>query len=611
MKLKKNIFGIALASVALASCSEKMDYNEYTAYDKEYIERSFAYVGGLMTTIYTNIDTDWGNFSGAMLSSATDESQFSHDGNAVEDFYNGNWSPSNPRQTIWNSAYQGITYCNEILENWSNLTFDQFKLNLDYEKQMYLYKNYKYEARWARAYFYYTLVRQYGDVPFKTENTNGKDETALSCTSSDDIFDFIASECDAIKDSIIDDYAGNSSLILAKAETGRANKYAVLALKAQAALYHASPLFTKGKTAEEKKNLWAAAVVANKELIDAAEAKGYGLAVSLDTLWCSDFYSNKESCKEILFARRTASASTFESNNFPVGYSSGQGGNCPTQDFVDAFDMANGKEISDSTSGYDPQNPYANRDPRLAKTVVVNGDAWPNDLAAYNSTYPVIETFETGYHSRSGNSAGKSYATPTGYYLKKFCNPNQVLRARSGVPATTSNHGWLTFRMGGMYLNYAEALYQYFKAAGNAAAADATGTVEYTDKNGVKKSVTISASQTARAMASKTRTRSKMPVFATGMANDEFWAKYKKERQVELAFEGHRFYDVRRWMEDGDKFMNVHGMKITKNTDGSFSYEKFDISRGNGQWLDKWNLFPFSQTEILKSKNAIKQNEGW
>ena len=71
MKFKKNILGFAMAAVTLSSCN--MDYNEYTAYDKEYIQRSFAYVGGLMTMIYNDIDTDWGNLSGAMLSSATDE----------------------------------------------------------------------------------------------------------------------------------------------------------------------------------------------------------------------------------------------------------------------------------------------------------------------------------------------------------------------------------------------------------------------------------------------------------------------------------------------------------------------------------------------------------
>jgi hypothetical protein len=608
MKLNKNILCLALASLALSSCNT--DYNEYTAYDKEYIARSFTYVGGLMTKIYNDIDTDWGNLSGAMLSSATDESEYSHDGNSVEDFYNGNWSAANPHQTIWSSAYEGITYCNEVIDNWSDMTFDQYKLNIDYEKQMYLYNNYKYEARWARAYFYYTLVRQYGGVPFKIHNTTGTEETALPRVTADSIFNFIASECDDIKDKIIEDYSADAEHILAKAETGRANKYAVLALKAQAALYQASPLFTQGKTDEEKKNLWAAAVIANKELIDEAEKKGYGLASSIDALWGKEYYSEAQSYKEIIWARRTASANTFESYNFPVGYSSGQGGNCPTQDLVDAFECTDGKSISES-SLYDPTNPYANRDSRLAKTVVVNGEAWPNDLAAYNSEHPTIETYVGGFHSRTGNAAGKSYATTTGYYLKKFCNPDQILRARSGVAVTTSPHGWLTFRMGGMYLNYAEALFQYFKIAGNANAADATAMVTYTDPQGDKHTVTIPSTQTAAKMASMTRIRSGMPAFAAGMTNDEFWSKYKNERRVELAFEGHRFYDVRRWMEDGDKFMNIHRMEITKNENGSFTYNKVAFTRGDGKWQSRWNLFPFSQTEIMKSGNAIVQNPGW
>ena len=608
MKVNKQLFCFVLAAMTLSSCN--MDYNEYTAYDKEYIQRSFKYVGGLMTTIYTDIDTDWGNLSGAMLSSATDESEYSHDGNAVEDFFNGNWSSVNAHQTIWASAYQGITYCNEVIDNWSNLEFDQFKLNLDYEKQMYLYNNYQYEARWARAYFYYTLVRQYGGVPFKVHNTTGSEETALPRTSADEIFNFIISECDDIKDKIIEDYAGKSDMILSKAETARANKYAVLALKAQAALYHASPLFTQGKTPEEKKNLWAIAVAANKELIDAAEAKGYGLATNLEDLWGTEYYSDASSTKEILFARRTASSSSFEGYNFPVGYSSGQGGNCPTQDLVDAFECTDGKSIAES-SLYDATNPYANRDPRLNKTVALNGEKWPNDLADYNSEHPTIETYTGGYHSRTGNAAGKAYATTTGYYLKKFCNADQILRGRSGTAATTSPHGWLTFRMGGMYLNYAEALYQYFKACGNTNAADASGAVVITDEEGNQTTVNVPATQTAAKMASKTRLRSGMPAIATGMSNEAFWEKYKNERRVELAFEGHRFYDVRRWMEDGDKFMNIHRMEITKNEDGSYIYNKVAVTRGDGQWESKWNLFPFSQTEILKSNHAIQQNPGW
>ena len=118
-------------------------------------------------------------------------------------------------------------------------------------------------------------------------------------------------------------------------------------------------------------------------------------------------------------------------------------------------------------------------------------------------------------------------------------------------------------------------------------------------------------------MASKTRQRVSMPAFATGLSNEQFWTKYKNERRVELAFEGHRFYDVRRWKEDGNKFMTIHRMVITPvyaedgTTIESYTYNVEAVTRGNGQWLDKWNLFPIAQTEIMKSGGALTQNPGW
>ena len=156
--------------------------------------------------------------------------------------------------------------------------------------------------------------------------------------------------------------------------------------------------------------------------------------------------------------------------------------------------------------------------------------------------------------------------------------------------------------MGGMYLNYAEAVFQYFKAIGRADAADATGE---------------GFNYSARYLASLTRKRSGMPEFPSGMSNDEFWTRYKHERQGELAFEGHGYYDVRRWMDNAEtsKVMNVHAMEIVQNiseaNDTTYTYTIKPITRGNGQWDSKWNLFPFSQTEIMKSGNAIIQNEGW
>ena len=111
----------------------------------------------------------------------------------------------------------------------------------------------------------------------------------------------------------------------------------------------------------------------------------------------------------------------------------------------------------------------------------------------------------------------------------------------------------------------------------------------------------------ARELASKTRLRVKMPAIPAGLSNDAFWEKYKKERMVELAFEGHRFWDVRRWKEADKYFKNIVEMKITRNDDGSFTYKRQNVSR---QWDDKMYLFPIPQTETMKNPN-LGQNPGW
>jgi hypothetical protein len=140
------------------------------------------------------------------------------------------------------------------------LDFPEFAMNKDYQKKLFQYNNYKYECRWARAYFYFTLVRQYGGVPLKVHNTTGREETALPRASADAIFDFIDAECADIQDSIVKDYTDLGDLALASPETGRANKYTVMALRAQAALYHASPLFNPSNDA----TLWYKAAKASR-----------------------------------------------------------------------------------------------------------------------------------------------------------------------------------------------------------------------------------------------------------------------------------------------------------------------------------------------------------
>ena len=96
---------------------------------------------------------------------------------------------------------------------------------------------------------------------------------------------------------------------------------------------------------------------------------------------------------------------------------------------------------------------------------------------------------------------------------------------------------------------------------------------------------------------------------ATGLSATDFKAKYENERFIELAFEGHRFFDVRRWMEGEKYFKNIRGMRITKNADGTFTETPITVQ--NRLWENKMNLFPIPQSEIMKSGGVLTQNEGW
>jgi hypothetical protein len=98
----------------------------------------------------------------------------------------------------------------------------------------------------------------------------------------------------------------------------------------------------------------------------------------------------------------------------------------------------------------------------------------------------------------------------------------------------------------------------------------------------------------------------KMPLLSAGLSSEDFWKKYENERMIELAFEGHRFWDIRRWKE-GDKLKSIVQMKITKNDDGTFTYTRKIVNRS---WDDKMYLFPIPQSERMKNPN-LTQNPGW
>lgn len=554
MKLK-NIFLSALAVLAFSSCNEQMDYKEFSIYDTAYMQKKFERAGGFLSTIYADLDSDFGNYSGATLASATDEAVYSHDGNAIESFFNGAWSPSNANSSIWTTCYHGIAYCNMFLDEFTGLEFEDYKLDKNFMAEMYQYNNYQWEARWARAYFYFLLVRQYGGVPLITKNLPADEANVQPRATADEIFQFIDDECVAIKDTITKDYGDLGDLAMTPANNGRANNLAVLALRARAALYHASPLFNPDNNQE----LWRQAAEANKAVIDACTARGMKLSNDYKGLFIGNTnWSDAAAVGEIIFGRRMPTENnTFETYNFPVGISGagagGGGGNCPSLNLVESYEPG---------------------DSRLAQTIACNGDSWPNA-----NTIP-LETFVGGV-----NGLPNAYATPTGYYLKKYVTESVQI---AGSGANTCKHVWVTFRLAEFYLNYAEAMFN-LSGSGYQASTGFTMTPEY--------AINV------------VRRRAGLAGMEKDLSAADFKAQYEKERFVELAFEGHRFFDVRRWKEGDKYFKTIYGMQITKNADGTFTETKRVVQ--NRQWSDKMNLFPIPQSEILKSGGVLTQNPGW
>ena len=146
----------------------------------------------------------------------------------------------------------------------------------------------------------------------------------------------------------------------------------------------------------------------------------------------------------------------------------------------------------------------------------------------------------------------------------------------------------MTFRLAEFYLNYAEAMFN-LSGSGYQASTGFTMTPEY--------AINV------------VRRRAGLAGMEKDLSASDFKAQYEKERFVELAFEGHRFFDVRRWKEGDKYFKTIYGMQITKNADGTFTETKRVVQ--NRQWNDKMNLFPIPQSEILKSGGVLTQNPGW
>ena len=552
-------FLLSLSSVLLFSCAD-LDYTEQNTRDEDWTFEYFENgIKNLVFDVYAQVyNNELASNSAYFLAGATDEAQYALETGAVNNYVNGGWSPANPYSNTWDKSYTAIADVNMYLEKIDQTDISDWQYNPDYNIWVQQLEIFPYELRFLRAYFYFELFKTYGNVPLVTTTLTNGQANSIERTSEDEIVKFIVEELDAIAPYLPENY--NTEV---GSEVGRATRIAAYALKARTLLYAASPLHNP----TGDKTRWAKAAESCKYILDNASTWGLKLS-SYGSLWGHDAFFNPE----IIFGLGRGESNDFEMANYPVGVENGSSGNCPTQSLVDQYEYQdNGETFGQRYPGnidLTSVDPYEGLDPRFALTVVKNGDQWPTN----GSQGKAIETFVGGF-----NGAPKYGATPTSYYLRKYVDGSCVTTADN---QTTRRHTWIIFRLGEFYLDYAEAV---FNATGSAN--DAT------------------YGMTANEAINVLRNRSdiQMPPFTED--GDAWVARYERERLVELAFENHRFWDVRRWKKGAQYFKTIQTATLSSDL-------MLTRSTINRQWDEKFNFYPIPQSELKKNPN-LTQNPGW
>ncbi|MDD4992137.1 MAG: RagB/SusD family nutrient uptake outer membrane protein [Paludibacter sp.] len=561
MRLIKFFLGVLFLCIIFSSCNY-LDYNESSQYEKDNVFSVFDRNQAFLTNIYSYLPSDFSSVDGAMRSSATDDAKHVWDLSAIQKFNDGSWNSVVTLDNQWNSMYSGIRAVNTYLKESAGQTFSGTKYNSDYAAQMQQFALYPYEARFLRAFFYFELIKRYGDVPLVTTVLTPDQANKVVPAKFDSIIKFIVSECDSAARKLPKTFSNFSTT----KETGRATKGAAWALKSRVLLYAASPLHNPNALPLGDPK-WIAAAKAAKMVIDSLKSQ-YTPLPSYTTTF------NNLTSKELIFERREALSNYFEYANTAVGFAGGNTGTCPTQNLVDAYEMkSTGKGINETGSGYNASTPYVGRDPRFVATILYDGAVW--------KTPQVLQIWNGGL-----NAPPKSNATKTGYYLKKY-----LLESISLDPAlpTTGLHCWTIFRYAEILLNYSEAMNEAYGP----------------DVPGGDPVLNLTARSQVNVV--RNRTGVAMPVFPAGMTQAAFRDKLRNERRIELAFEDHRFWDIRRW-KIGNTVKDIYGIDITKDGSGGLTYTRKLVE--NRIWDEKMNLYPIPQTELNINSN-LKQNQGW
>lgn len=533
--------------IFLAASCRKYEQRPVEFLTKDYVydqmDKNGDYAKEVLNHLYTYLPNGYNRIDNVVLGAATDDAVASDNYNDIETLSMSrlNAVDHNPDST-WYPAYEAIRNINLFLAHIDVVPVDSV-----------LKQYWKAEARFIRAMNYFELIKRYGGVVLVGDRLFLQNEKmTLARSSYEESVQYVVRELDAISDSLRPDPVSDADL-------GRITRGAALALKARTLLYAASPL----NNPDNDPAKWQAAADAAKAVIDLHQ-------FSLEKNFTDVFINRKSS--EVILAYQRTQGQDVERLNAPVGYgepNQSDGYVSPTQELVDAFPMNNGLAITDPASGFDPGNPYLNRDPRLTATVFYNGAMWLKRT---------VETFEGGLDKP--NKVQRQ--TRTGYYMRKFCADYSNQSAYSN-----QNHNFPIFRYAGILLDYAEAENELGETA-----------PAYEELEQIRQRAGIAAGGDG------------LYGLQANMSVGQMREAIHQERRIEMAFEEQRFWDVRRWKTADAAFnTTLHGMTIVPNADGTLSYQQIPVTKIIFT-APRMYLYPIPYKETSGNPTVV-QNPGW
>ena len=588
--MKKILFMTLLALLSV-SCSDLFEPAIENIRDVEEMIDDPAFAHGVLLSAYTRLPYSGNSYSDV----ATDDAVSNDNNNSWRKMATGSWSSRNNPTARWASSFHSIQYINLFLEY-----VDKTRWTEDENAHIMFADRLKGEALALRALQYYYLLMVHGGKGESGEMLgvtilDGYQDSESTFSVPRNTFkqcvDYIYADLEQAIELLADDYkihtddevpqkyvalgidAGAYDRVFGSTTSGRISGRIARAMMAQVALFAASPAYNGGKydlTHCERAAKYAASLIEDNGGVAGLYPNGCEWYQNV-----GNHIDNKNSAlysKEILWRGNFNEGNGAEANNFPPTLF-GKGRINPTQNLVDAFPMMNGYPISDkANSGYDAANPYAGRDPRLAKFIVLNGSKM-----GVNNT--VVNTAEDGPDNNALNKYSQ-LSTRTGYYLRKTlrndCNPNPA-------SSLSKTHFEARIRLTEIYLIYAEAANEL--AGGKAAAA------------------TFTAYDVVKQIRSRAGIDDADPYLNANNNAAALRDIIRNERRLELCFENFRFWDLRRWQMD-----MTEAAKAVRITGSTPSYEVFDEE--NRVYDNSYMLYgPIPYNEALKF--GYEQNAGW